>query len=153
MVDVAPSWLHVGARVVKNGAWPRVGLADRTEGTVDAVRVRDGTLIGFTVRWDGLSDRYPLGVEHPGWHATQGNVVSATLSVLQNGTTEIPFGQLPDVLYAHPRLPIYLASEVLGDHIELSRDALIARWRRWNECPDDRRIRLTIGSDIVLDVP
>lgn len=70
-----PDWLKVGIRVRKNGGWPRVGLLDGTEGTVKSLDISDNTglLRSFTVVWDGLED-HKRGVEHYGWHATDGSV-------------------------------------------------------------------------------
>jgi hypothetical protein len=73
--DEVPSWVQVGARVRKSGEWPRVGLPDGAVGEVVELNRFAGELRWFRVRWTGLEASYPNGVEHPGWHSIQGNVV------------------------------------------------------------------------------
>lgn len=71
---VVPPWVTPGARVRKVGSWPRVNLLDGTEGTVVSLDVFEGHLRWFKVKWDNHAE----GVDHYGWHATQGNVIPAS---------------------------------------------------------------------------
>lgn len=71
MSEDKPAWLVEGARVQKCGRWPRVNLPDGAIGTVHCFDTH-----GFYVHWDDHEGYESMGVFHPFWHSTHGNVVS-----------------------------------------------------------------------------